>query len=224
MAEKSITIAGYKLFPNPRNQHAEIFANQVFVPYPYTLIDLPSFYFKGRASLYAACRLAEGCSWNHCTFCEMYTAPQKTFRARDESEVLDSIRHTGDQYAGEIRRIFLANAGADLRLQLLREPRRDRAGGQPARLGMADEAARTEPEIETNFRQLRRLARAGFAADDDDLILQDQLGNVRPPFIDRQIALELRLWQPGPAFGHGRAGTLEQCSEIGLQFFALFSG
>ena len=60
MAEKSITIAGYKLLPNPRNQHAEIFANQVFVPYPYTLIDLPGFYFKGKASLFAACRLSDG--------------------------------------------------------------------------------------------------------------------------------------------------------------------
>lgn len=59
MAEKSITTANYKLFPNPRNQHAEIFAHQVFVPYPYTLIDLPNFYFKGRSSLYAACRLTD---------------------------------------------------------------------------------------------------------------------------------------------------------------------
>jgi hypothetical protein len=31
----------------------------VFVPYPYTLIDLPSFYFQGKASLYAACRLSD---------------------------------------------------------------------------------------------------------------------------------------------------------------------
>lgn len=59
MAEKSITTPHYKLFPSPRNVHAELFAHQVFVPYPYTLIDLASFYFKGRASLYAACRLSD---------------------------------------------------------------------------------------------------------------------------------------------------------------------
>ena len=29
------------------------------MPYPYTLIDLPGFYFKGKASLFAACRLAD---------------------------------------------------------------------------------------------------------------------------------------------------------------------
>ena len=60
MAEKSITTAHYKLFPSPRNLHAEVFVHQVFVPHMYTLIDLPSFYFKGKASLYAACRLSDG--------------------------------------------------------------------------------------------------------------------------------------------------------------------
>lgn len=59
MAEKSITTAHYKLFPSPRNLHAEVFVHQVFVPHMYTLIDLPSFYFKGKASLYAACRLSD---------------------------------------------------------------------------------------------------------------------------------------------------------------------
>ena len=48
MAEKTITTADYKLFPSPRNVHQEIFAHQVFVPYPYTLIDLPGFLFQGQ--------------------------------------------------------------------------------------------------------------------------------------------------------------------------------
>jgi hypothetical protein len=26
--------------------------------------------------------VSDGCSWNHRTFCERYTAPQKRFRAR----------------------------------------------------------------------------------------------------------------------------------------------
>lgn len=42
--------------------------------------------------------VTDGCSWNRCTFCEMYTAPQKAFRARDEAEVIDSIRRTGERY------------------------------------------------------------------------------------------------------------------------------
>lgn len=56
--------------------------------------------------------VTDGCSWNHCTFCEMYTAPQKAFRARGEDEVLESIRLTGQRYGDEIRRVFLADGDA----------------------------------------------------------------------------------------------------------------
>jgi len=59
VSEKAITTDAYKLFPSPRNVHREVFLHQVFVPYPYALIDLPNFYLKGRASLFAACRLAD---------------------------------------------------------------------------------------------------------------------------------------------------------------------
>ncbi|SFC64513.1 hypothetical protein SAMN05216344_12717 [Polaromonas sp. OV174] len=57
--EQSITTDDYKLFPSPRNQHRTIFLYQVFVPYPYMLIDLESYNFKGKYSLFAACRLAD---------------------------------------------------------------------------------------------------------------------------------------------------------------------
>lgn len=56
--------------------------------------------------------VTDGCSWNKCTFCEMYTAPQKKFLARSEDEVLESIRLTGQRYGGEIRRVFLADGDA----------------------------------------------------------------------------------------------------------------
>lgn len=56
--------------------------------------------------------VTDGCSWNKCTFCEMYTAPQKAFRARDEAEVVNSIRRTGERYRTQIRRVFLADGDA----------------------------------------------------------------------------------------------------------------
>ena len=56
--------------------------------------------------------VTDGCSWNECTFCEMYTAPQKKFRARDEAEVLESIRLTGERYGDQVRRVFLADGDA----------------------------------------------------------------------------------------------------------------
>ncbi|GHT90555.1 radical SAM protein [Betaproteobacteria bacterium] len=55
--------------------------------------------------------LTDGCSWNRCTFCEMYTAPQKRFRARDKAEVLEGIRALGERGA-DVRRIFLADGDA----------------------------------------------------------------------------------------------------------------
>ncbi len=57
---RGITTDDYKLFPSPRNRHRIVFPHQVFVPYPYMLIDLESYRFEGRYSLFAACRLADG--------------------------------------------------------------------------------------------------------------------------------------------------------------------
>lgn len=56
--------------------------------------------------------VTDGCSWNHCTFCEMYTAPQKKFRPRDEAEVLDSIKRCGALFGDEAKRVFLADGDA----------------------------------------------------------------------------------------------------------------
>ena len=56
--------------------------------------------------------VTDGCSWNHCTFCEMYTAPQKRFRPRDEEEVIESIRRCGDQFGDSVKRVFLADGDA----------------------------------------------------------------------------------------------------------------
>jgi radical SAM superfamily enzyme YgiQ (UPF0313 family) len=56
--------------------------------------------------------LTDGCSWNRCTFCEMYTAPQKKFRARDEAETQESIRRCGELYGAGVKRVFLADGDA----------------------------------------------------------------------------------------------------------------
>ncbi|MDD5175577.1 MAG: radical SAM protein [Sterolibacterium sp.] len=53
--------------------------------------------------------VTDGCSWNQCAFCEMYTEPQKRFRARGEEEVLESIRRCGDELGDQVRRVFLAD-------------------------------------------------------------------------------------------------------------------
>ncbi|WP_375739626.1 radical SAM protein [Pseudomonas boanensis] len=54
--------------------------------------------------------VTNGCSWSRCTFCEMYTQPQKKFRARDESDVLEDIRRCGERLI--VQRVFLADGDA----------------------------------------------------------------------------------------------------------------
>lgn len=56
--------------------------------------------------------VTNGCSWNKCTYCEMYTAPQKKFRVCEEQEVLDAIRHCGEQFAAQVQRVFLGDGDA----------------------------------------------------------------------------------------------------------------
>lgn len=54
--------------------------------------------------------VTNGCSWNKCTFCEMYSQEQKKFRARDEAQVLEEIRLTGERMI--VQRVFLADGDA----------------------------------------------------------------------------------------------------------------
>lgn len=56
--------------------------------------------------------VTDGCSWNKCTYCEMYAAPQKKFRARDQAETMESLRRCGEGFGRDIRRVFLADGDA----------------------------------------------------------------------------------------------------------------
>jgi hypothetical protein len=68
MPEAAINTGVYKLLPSPRNRHRVVFEHEVFVPYPYALVDLPSFDLKGKYSLFAAHRLADAKNGQLATF------------------------------------------------------------------------------------------------------------------------------------------------------------
>ena len=56
-------------------------------------------------------QVTNGCSWNRCTFCEMYTQPQKQFRFKPiEKGRLEwkAVRNSG----APVRRVFLADGDA----------------------------------------------------------------------------------------------------------------
>ena len=56
-------------------------------------------------------QVTNGCSWNNCTFCDMYTQPQKKFRARNEDEVLAEIRNA-TAVGPRFEKVFLADGDA----------------------------------------------------------------------------------------------------------------
>ena len=56
-------------------------------------------------------QVTNGCSWNRCTYCDMYTDAQKKFRPRPQAEVLAEIRACAEQGLMP-RRVFLADGDA----------------------------------------------------------------------------------------------------------------
>lgn len=51
-----------------------------------------------------------GCSWNHCTYCDMYR--DKQFRVRDLAETLADVRAAGASYGPEVDKVFVADGDA----------------------------------------------------------------------------------------------------------------
>ena len=56
-------------------------------------------------------QVTNGCSWNKCTFCEMYTAPQKKFSPKAEDTVIEEIKRCGEQIL-QTRKVFLGDGDA----------------------------------------------------------------------------------------------------------------
>ncbi len=51
-----------------------------------------------------------GCSWNHCTYCDMYR--DKQFRVRDLDETLTDVRAARFAFGGDVRKVFVADGDA----------------------------------------------------------------------------------------------------------------
>ena len=56
-------------------------------------------------------QVSNGCSYNKCTFCEMYTAPQKKFKPKNIVEIEKELEAVASQMSG-IKRFFLADGDA----------------------------------------------------------------------------------------------------------------
>ncbi len=51
-----------------------------------------------------------GCSWNHCTYCNMYRS--KRFRVRNLTETLADIRMMGERHGSQVDKVFVADGDA----------------------------------------------------------------------------------------------------------------
>ncbi|NRA25243.1 MAG: B12-binding domain-containing radical SAM protein [Oleispira sp.] len=56
-------------------------------------------------------QVTNGCSWNRCTFCDMYTQPQKKFRAKAVDETLTEIKKVA-KMGPQFDKVFLADGDA----------------------------------------------------------------------------------------------------------------
>lgn len=56
-------------------------------------------------------QVTNGCSWNNCTFCEMYTAPQKKFSVKTADEITQELQQIATSII-PVRRVFLADGDA----------------------------------------------------------------------------------------------------------------
>ena len=48
-----------------------------------------------------------GCSWNHCTYCDMYR--DKAFRVRELDETLEDLRLASEELGDRVRKVFVAD-------------------------------------------------------------------------------------------------------------------
>ncbi|WP_438958015.1 radical SAM protein [Porticoccus sp.] len=66
-------------------------------------------------------QVTNGCSWNRCTFCEMYTAPQKKFSVKPQANIEQELQQVAAS-GYPVRRVFLADGDAmTLSFRRLRE-------------------------------------------------------------------------------------------------------
>jgi len=66
--------------------------------------------FRPPSEAYSAIlQVTIGCSWNRCTFCEMYSS--KKFRVRPINEIAEDIRDLVSYYSG-VKKVFLADGNA----------------------------------------------------------------------------------------------------------------
>lgn len=96
----------------------------------------------------------------------------------------------------------------DLGLQLLGDPLRDRARGDPAGLGVPDHAPDAAAQLHADLGDLRGFAGTGLTGDDHDLVVAYRLGDLVLLLADGQVLGIRDLRHPRGTAGQSRGGLL----------------
>ncbi len=102
-----------------------------------------------------------GCSWNHCTYCDMYR--DKEFRVRDLAETLEDLDRAGAAVGDDVEKLFVADGdalilGLDHWLPIL-----ERARKVFPRLRRVSCYAMARNVLDKTDEELRRLRGAGLS-------------------------------------------------------------
>ena len=134
----------------------------------------------------------------------------------------DAVGHQLDQaalVALVLETHLIADQLAQRRTDLLGDPGRHTARGQPPRLGVADQAMHAAAQFQTDFRQLGGLARPRLAGDHYHLMLDDGRLDLVALGGDRQgVVVTHRRHTQAPRLylGGGGLETLQPLRQLGL--------
>jgi radical SAM superfamily enzyme YgiQ (UPF0313 family) len=101
-----------------------------------------------------------GCSWNHCTYCDMYR--DKTFRVRDLGETLEDIDRAGAAFGERVEKVFVADGDALVLPMDFWMPILERARARFPRLRRVSSYAMARNVLAKTDDELRALASAGL--------------------------------------------------------------
>jgi radical SAM superfamily enzyme YgiQ (UPF0313 family) len=102
-----------------------------------------------------------GCSWNHCTYCDMYR--EKRFRVRDPAETLADLEAAARRFGDRVEKLFVADGDALVMPTEVWLPLLDRARSLFPRLRRVSCYAMARNVIEKGAADLGKLRAAGLS-------------------------------------------------------------
>ena len=101
-----------------------------------------------------------GCSYNHCTYCDMYR--DKTFRLRDLAACLEDIDRAADAFGDDVEKVFVADGDALVMPMSHWLPILERANRRFPRLRRVGSYAMASNVLAKSQAELGELAAAGL--------------------------------------------------------------